>query len=102
MNTKLFFLLITVFAFFVFSCNSAYEKIESTDEAGTYSATAEELYYLGYPELPEKPYPGEPGYGDDYEPPVYIYYPVSELIITVDDIMSFNITNGDIVFTLLH
>ena len=82
MDTKLFFILITVFACFVFSCNS------DTDRE---------------PEIPtgeieeEKPDPFDPYENVPVHPPVE--YTALELVFTGDDIKSFNITTGEIVFT---
>ena len=84
MDTKLFFILITVFACFVFSCNGN-------------SGTDRE------PEIPtgeileeEKPDPFDPYENEPVQPPVK--YPVLELVITGEDIKSYNVNTREITF----
>jgi len=108
MNTKLFFFWVAGFALSVFSCNSGSSTIpndELTTDAVTYESDTnpEAEPAPGVYPLPEKPDPGEPGFGDDFEPPeppeIILYPPACRLDITVEDIISYKITNGEIVLT---
>jgi hypothetical protein len=98
MKTKLFFILIAGFAFSVLSCNSDSDGTTKEDK------TTGTLYAMGTRVESEsansdKPYP-DPGEYDPNTPhkPIVVY-PSLELVFTGDDIKSFNITTGEIVFT---
>ena len=100
MKTKLFFGLIAVGAFLMFSCNnSSSDGVEIDEEKtsgtlyvmGTYSATS-----MGEIIDEEKPDPGDP-YKNVVTPP-YEETPFSKLVFTGEDIKSFNVTTGEMFF----
>lgn len=98
---NLFFLLMAGFALSMLSCNSDPAGTQNVDEeTDTYATTESNHDPFADPEYPDgKPYPGEPGETIPTPPPVYMR-PL-ELIFTVDDIKSFNVTTREIVFTNL-
>ena len=102
MRTKLFSSFMICFSLLFFSCNSNNDRLTSDDNvASTYSSSSDEPA-PGAHELPAKPDLGDDPYENmtDQTPEEYT---VSSLIITGDDIVSFNTTDGSIVFTdLIH
>ena len=102
MKTKLFFCLIAVGAFLMFSCNDSSSDGVKIDEEktsstlyvmGTYSGTS----IVEIPEV-EKPDPGDP-YENVVTPP-YEETETSDpkLVFTGEDIVSFNVTTGEMLF----
>jgi hypothetical protein len=99
MNTKLFFILIAGFAFAMSSCNRGEVGTDESSDTGTYASDSE-TNPPGYGEDPslKQSDSEEPGYPDgeqEIPPPV----PQLDVILTIDDIISYNMTSEEIVFT---
>jgi hypothetical protein len=94
MNAKLFFIMIAAVALFMFSCNGSTDEAPQEEafetpqeEAVLYAVATEKEGDILPPNYINNPY---------YIPYVYNY---EDLLFTGDDIKSFNITTGEIVFT---
>ena len=98
MKTKLFFLLVVGFALSMLSCNSdpagTPNDEKGVDTYGTTGSTHDPLVHPDYPD-------GKPDMGEPEEPiaPPHVNYIYLELVITVDEIKSFNVTTREVVFT---
>lgn len=100
MNTKLFILLMAAFSLSIISCSGDSDAETTTENPETYapeSSAETNPPGHGEPLPPKDPEAGETGYPDDQQE-LGPDLPLLELTLTVDDIVSYNVTTEAIVF----